>query len=49
MPKRIQVVLNEDILSLDRDGDLGEVTPGYAHNVLLLFGKPVPLPRAVMG
>ena len=48
MPKRVQVVLNEDILSLGRDGDLVEVAPGYARNFLLPFGKAVPLTPAVM-
>ena len=27
MPKRVQVVLNEDVLSLGKDGDLVEVVP----------------------
>jgi large subunit ribosomal protein L9 len=27
MPKRVQVVLNEDVLSLGKDGDLVEVAP----------------------
>ena len=35
MAKRVQVVLNEDVLSLGRDGDLVEVAPGYARNFLL--------------
>ena len=49
MPKRVQVVLIEDILSLDGDGDLGEVTSGYAHNFLLPSGKDFPLTPVVMG
>ena len=48
MPKRVKVVLNEDILSLGRDGDLVEVAPGYARNFLLPFGKAVPVTPAVM-
>ena len=48
MPKRVQVVLNEDVLSLGRDGDLVEVAPGYARNFLLPFGKAVPVTPAVM-
>jgi len=48
MPKRVQVVLNEDILSLGKDGDLVEVAPGYARNFLLPFAKAVPLTPAVM-
>ena len=35
MAKRVQVVLNEDILSLGRNGDLVDVAPGYARNFLL--------------
>jgi len=48
MPKRVQVVLNEDVLSLGKDGDLVEVAPGYARNFLLPFGKAVPVTPAVM-
>lgn len=39
MPKRIQVVLNEYILSLGKDGDLVGVAPGYAHNFVKHLGK----------
>ena len=48
MPKRVQVVLNEDILSLGKDGDLVDVAPGYARNYLMPFGKAVPVTAAVM-
>ena len=48
MAKRVQIVLNEDVLSLGRDGDLVEVAPGYARNFLLPFGKAVPVTPAVM-
>ncbi len=48
MAKRVQVVLNEDILSLGKDGDLVEVAPGYARNFLLPFGKALPVTPAVM-
>ena len=48
MPKRVQVVLNEDILSLGKDGDLVDVAPGYARNFLLPFSKAVPVTPAVM-
>ncbi len=48
MAKRVQVVLNEDILSLGRNGDLVDVAPGYARNFLLPFGKAVPVTPAVM-
>ena len=48
MAKRVKVVLNEDILSLGKNGDLIEVAPGYARNFLLPFGKAVPVTPAVM-
>ena len=48
MAKRVQVVLNEDILSLGKDGDVVEVAPGYARNFLLPFGKALPVTPAVM-
>tara|TARA_Y100001968_G_C19197510_1_gene638266 strand:+ start:148 stop:606 length:459 start_codon:yes stop_codon:yes gene_type:complete len=48
MAKRVQVVLNEDILSLGKDGDLVEVAPGYARNFLLPHGKALPVTPAVM-
>ena len=48
MPKRVQVVLNEDILSLGKNGDLVDVAPGYARNYLMPFGKAVPVTPAVM-
>ncbi len=48
MAKRVQVVLNEDVLSLGKDGDLVEVAPGYARNYLLPYGKALPVTPAVM-
>ena len=48
MAKRVQVVLNEDVLSLGKNGDLVEVAPGYARNFLLPFGKAVPVTPAVL-
>jgi large subunit ribosomal protein L9 len=48
MAKRVQVVLNEDILSLGRNGDLVDVAPGYARNFLLPFNTAVPVTPAVM-
>ena len=48
MAKRVQVVLNEDILSLGKDGDLVDVAPGYARNFLLPYGKAVPVTPAVL-
>ena len=47
MAKRVSVVLNEDVLSLGKDGDLVEVAPGYARNFLLPQGKAVPVTPAV--
>ncbi len=48
MAKRVQVVLNEDVLSLGKDGDLVDVAPGYARNYLLPYGKALPVTPAVM-
>ena len=48
MAKRVQVVLNEDILSLGKDGDLVEVAPGFARNFLLPYGKAVAVTAAVL-
>ena len=35
MAKRVQVVLNESVNKLGKNGDLVEVAPGYARNYLL--------------
>ena len=48
MGKRVQIVLKEDILSLGKDGDVVEVSPGYARNFLLPHGKALPVTPAVM-
>ena len=48
MVKRVQVVLNEDVVSLGKDGDLVEVAPGYARNFLLPYGKALPVTPAVL-
>ena len=48
MAKRVQVVLNQDILSLGKDGDLVEVAPGFARNFLLPYGKAVTVTPAVL-
>ncbi|MEB3296666.1 MAG: 50S ribosomal protein L9 [Cyanobacteriota bacterium] len=48
MAKRVQVVLNADVLNLGKDGDLVEVAPGYARNFLLPTGKAVAVTPAVM-
>lgn len=38
MAKRVQVVLNQDVRKLGKNGDLVEVAPGYARNYLLPKG-----------
>ena len=48
MAKRVQVVLNEDVISLGQDGDLVEVAPGYARNFLLPLGKALPVTPSVL-
>ncbi len=48
MAKRVQVVLQEDIISLGKDGDVVEVAPGYARNFLLPHGKALPVTAAVL-
>ena len=48
MAKRVQVVLNEDVVSLGKDGDVVEVAPGFARNFLLPFGKALPVTPAVL-
>tara|TARA_B100001250_G_C19725264_1_gene755778 strand:+ start:335 stop:793 length:459 start_codon:yes stop_codon:yes gene_type:complete len=48
MAKRVQIVLNEDILSLGKEGDLVEVAPGYARNFLLPYGKGLPVTPSVL-
>lgn len=35
MARRVQLVLNQDVMKLGRNGDLVEVAPGYARNYLL--------------
>jgi large subunit ribosomal protein L9 len=35
MAKRVQLVLNQDVIKLGKNGDLVEVAPGYARNYLL--------------
>lgn len=42
MAKRLQVVLNENVNKLGRNGDVVEVAPGYARNYLLPKGLAVP-------
>ena len=48
MAKRIQVALTKTISSLGKDGDIVEVSPGYARNFLLPFGKAVNVTPAVL-
>jgi large subunit ribosomal protein L9 len=38
MAKRVQLVLNQDVLKLGRLGDVVEVAPGYARNYLVPQG-----------
>ena len=38
MAKRLQLVLNEDVSKLGKNGDLVEVAPGYARNYLIPRG-----------
>ncbi|NET61092.1 MAG: 50S ribosomal protein L9 [Symploca sp. SIO2E6] len=38
MSQRVQVVLNQDIRKLGKNGDLVEVAPGYARNYLIPRG-----------
>lgn len=42
MAKRVQLVLNQDVSKLGRNGDLVEVAPGYARNYLIPRGLAVP-------
>ena len=48
MAKRVQVVLTESIPPLGRDGDIVDVTPGYARNYLFPFEKAVNVTPAVL-
>ena len=48
MAKRVQVALIESIASLGKEGDLVEVSPGYARNYLLPFGKAMNITPAVL-
>ena len=48
MAKRVQVVLTENISSLGKDGDVVEVTPGYARNFLFPTGKAVNVTPSVL-
>ena len=48
MAKRVKVVLKEDVLSLGKDGDVVEVSPGYARNFLLSQGKALSVTPAVL-
>jgi len=48
MVKRVQVVLNEDVLSLGKRGELVEVAPGYARNHLMPTGKALAVTSSVM-
>lgn len=48
MPKRIQLVLNQDVSKLGKSGDLVEVAPGYARNYLLPRGFAVNATPAIL-
>ncbi|KKJ00172.1 50S ribosomal protein L9 [Prochlorothrix hollandica] len=48
MAKRVQVVLNQDVRKLGKDGDLVEVAPGYARNYLYPQGVAVPVTPGVL-
>ena len=48
MAKRVKLVLKEDVLSLGKDGDIVEVSPGYARNFLLSQGKALAVTPAVL-
>lgn len=41
MAKRVQLVLNQDVRKLGKNGDLVEVAPGYARNYLIPQGIAV--------
>jgi large subunit ribosomal protein L9 len=41
MSKRVQLVLNQDVRKLGKNGDLVEVAPGYARNYLIPQGLGV--------
>jgi large subunit ribosomal protein L9 len=48
MAKRVQVVLNQDVRKLGKNGELVEVAPGYARNYLFPRGVAVPLTPGVL-
>ena len=48
MAKRVQVVLTQSITTLGKDGDVVDVSPGYARNFLLPFGKAVNVTPSVL-
>lgn len=48
MVKRVQVVLNKNVDKLGRDGDLVEVSPGYARNFLIPRGLAIPATAGII-
>ena len=48
MAKRVQIVLTESIPSLGKDGDVVDVSPGYARNYLFPTGKGVNVTPSVL-
>jgi large subunit ribosomal protein L9 len=48
MAKRVQLVLNQDVIKLGKTGDLVEVAPGYARNYLLPKKMAVHATRGIL-
>lgn len=48
MAKRVQIVLNQDVSKLGKNGDLVEVAPGYARNYLIPQGMGVIATRGIL-
>lgn len=48
MAKRVQLVLNQDVIKLGKFGDLVEVAPGYARNYLIPQGLGVKATPAIL-
>ncbi|MDF5714279.1 MAG: 50S ribosomal protein L9 [Rhizonema sp. NSF051] len=48
MAKRVQLVLNQDVIKLGKSGDLVEVAPGYARNYLLPKSLATPATTGIL-
>lgn len=48
MARRVQVVLNEDVVHLGKSGQVVEVAPGFARNFLLPKRKALPVTPAIL-